>query len=118
MGGPDWEVKLGRLGSLLASQEASDNVIPSPRANASSLIDFFGKFNLSVKTLVACSGSHWIGQGRCFSVMFWLYNQSGSGRPNPAFEPKYREKQKKLCPLIVDQNVTGDLDATPLVFHN
>ncbi|KAB2617485.1 peroxidase 17-like [Pyrus ussuriensis x Pyrus communis] len=98
-GGPDWELKLVRLDSLSASQEASDNVMPSPRANASSLIDLFGKFNLSVKDLVAFSGSHWIGQGRCFSVMFRLYNQSGSGRPDPAFEPKYREKLKKALPF-------------------
>ncbi|TQD79466.1 hypothetical protein C1H46_034985 [Malus baccata] len=117
-GGPDWEVKLGRLDSLSASQEASDNIMPSPRANASSLIDLFAKFNLSVKDLVALSGSHSIGQGRCFSIMFRLYNQSGTGRPDPAFEPKYREKLNRLCPLNVDQNVTGDLDATPLVFDN
>ena len=111
-------MKLGRLDSLSASQEASDNVMPSPRANASSLIDLFAKFNLSVKDLVALSGSHSIGQGRCFSIMFRLYNQSGTGRPDPAFEPKYREKLNRLCPLNVDQNVTGDLDATPLVFDN
>lgn len=117
-GGPDWEVKLGRLDSLTASQEASDNIMPSPRANATFLIDLFGKFNLSVKDLVALSGSHSIGQGRCFSVMYRLYNQSGTGRPDPAFEPKFREKLYKLCPLNVDQNVTGDLDATPIIFDN
>ncbi|ONI02337.1 hypothetical protein PRUPE_6G191800 [Prunus persica] len=117
-GGPNWEVKLGRLDSLTASQEASDNIMPSPRANASLLIDLFGKFNLSVKDLVALSGSHSIGQGRCFSIMFRLYNQSGTGRPDPALEPKFREKLNKLCPLNVDQNVTGDLDATPFVFDN
>ncbi|KAM2225071.1 hypothetical protein FF2_018893 [Malus domestica] len=50
--------------------------------------------------------------------MFRLYNQSGSGKPDPVFELKYRDKLKKLCPLIMGQNVTGDLDATPLVFHN
>ncbi|XP_062006609.1 peroxidase 17-like [Rosa rugosa] len=117
-GGPDWQVKVGRLDSLTASQEASDNIMPSPRADAISLIDLFAKFNLSVKDLVALSGSHSIGQGRCFSIMFRLYNQSGTGRPDPAIEPKFREKLKKLCPLNVDQNVTGDLDATPIIFDN
>ncbi|KAA8546780.1 hypothetical protein F0562_003209 [Nyssa sinensis] len=69
-GGPHWEVKLGREDSLTASQEDSDNIMPSPRANASSLIDLFDKFNLSIKDLVALSGSHSIGKGRCFSIMF------------------------------------------------
>ncbi|KAM2668025.1 hypothetical protein EV2_019649 [Malus domestica] len=117
-GGPCWEVKLGRLDSLTASQEASDNIMPSPRSNATFLIDLFAKFNLSVKDLVALSGSHSIGKARCFSIMFRLYNQSGSGRPDPAIEPKFRQKLDKLCPLDVDQNVTGDLDATPVGFDN
>lgn len=117
-GGPDWEVRLGRLDSLTASQEDSNNIMPSPRANASSLIDLFQKFNLTVKDLVALSGSHSIGQGRCFSIMFRLYNQSGTGRPDPAIDPNYRQELNKLCPLDVDQNVTGNLDSSPLVFDN
>jgi len=117
-GGPDWEVRLGRLDSLSASQEDSNEIMPSPRANASALIDLFQKYNLSVKDLVALSGSHSVGQGRCFSIMFRLYNQSGSGRPDPAIDYGYREELERLCPLDVDQNVTGNLDSTPLVFDN
>ncbi|KAL4353505.1 hypothetical protein GQ457_06G043620 [Hibiscus cannabinus] len=117
-GGPDWEVRLGRKDSLTASQEESSNIMPSPRTNATSLIDLFSKYNLSVKDLVALSGSHSIGKARCFSIMFRLYNQSGSGKPDPAIEPGFREKLDKLCPLNVDQNVTGDLDATAQLFDN
>ncbi|XAR73428.1 Peroxidase [Bertholletia excelsa] len=117
-GGPSWEVKLGRKDSLTASQEDSNKIMPSPRANASYLIDLFRKFNLSVKDLVALSGSHSIGKGRCFSIVFRLYNQSGTGRPDPAIEPKFREKLDKLCPPGGDGNVTGDLDATPEIFDN
>ncbi|XP_050291226.1 peroxidase 17-like [Quercus robur] len=117
-GGPDWKVRLGRLDSLSPWLEESNEIMPSPRSNASYLIDLFKKFNLSVEDLVALSGTHSIGQARCFSIMFRLYNQSGTGRPDPAIEPKYREKLNKLCPTNVDQNVTGDLDATPRVFDN
>ncbi|KAK3042962.1 hypothetical protein RJ639_001038 [Escallonia herrerae] len=117
-GGPNWEVKLGRQDSLTASQEDSNNIMPSPRANATTLIDLFSKYNLSVKDVVSLSGSHSIGKARCFSIVFRLYNQSGSGRPDPAIEPRYREKLDKLCPLGGDGNVTGDLDATPEIFDN
>lgn len=117
-GGPDWEVKLGRKDSLIASQEDSNNIMPSPRSNASYLIDLFAKFNLSVEDMVALSGSHSIGQGRCFSIVFRLYNQSGSGRPDPTIEPAYRRDLNKLCPLGGDGNVTGNLDATPTMFDN
>ncbi|XP_022846905.1 peroxidase 17-like [Olea europaea var. sylvestris] len=117
-GGPNWEVKLGRRDSLTASQKDSDDIMPSPRANSTSLINLFSRFNLSVKDLVALSGSHSIGKGRCFSIVHRLYNQSGTGRPDPAFEPKFRKKLDKLCPLGGDGNVTGNLDATPKKFDN
>ncbi|XP_071740310.1 peroxidase 17 [Rutidosis leptorrhynchoides] len=117
-GGPNWEVKLGRKDSLTASQQDADDIMPSPRANATTLIDLFARFNLSIKDLVALSGSHSIGNGRCFSIVFRLYNQSGSGRPDPTIEPMYRQKLDKLCPPDGDGNVTGDLDFTPRIFDN
>ncbi|XP_057970586.1 peroxidase 17-like isoform X2 [Malania oleifera] len=117
-GGPFWDVKLGRKDSLTASQEDSNNIMPSPRANATTLIDLFRKFDLTVIDLVALSGSHSIGNARCFSIVFRLYNQSGTGKPDPTIEPKYRKKLDKLCPLGGDGNVTGDLDATPHLFDN
>ncbi|XP_038877971.1 peroxidase 17 [Benincasa hispida] len=117
-GGPNWAVRLGRLDSLTASQEDSNNIMPSPRANATYLIDLFNKYNLSVKDLVSLSGSHSIGQGRCFSVMFRLYNQSGTGQPDPAIEPSFREELFKRCPQGGDENVTVNLDSTPYVFDN
>ncbi|KAL2326515.1 hypothetical protein Fmac_025573 [Flemingia macrophylla] len=117
-GGPDWEVRLGRLDSLSASQNDSNNIMPSPRQNALGLIDLFQSFNLTVKDLVALSGAHSIGQGRCFSIMHRLYNQTGTGTPDPAIDPSYREELDRLCPLDVDQNVTGNLDSTPLAFDN
>ncbi|GJW22468.1 peroxidase 17 [Tanacetum coccineum] len=117
-GGPDWEVKLGRKDSLTASQKDSDDIMPSPRANASTLIDLFAKFDLSIKDLVALSGSHSIGNGRCFSIVHRLYNQTDDGRPDPSIEPRYRQKLDKLCPLGGDEEVIGDLDFTPRVFDN
>ncbi|XP_073149360.1 peroxidase 17 [Henckelia pumila] len=117
-GGPNWQVRLGRLDSLTASQEASNQIMPSPRANATSLLQLFARFNLSTKDLVALSGSHSIGKARCFSIVFRLYNQSGSGRPDPSIEPGFREKLDELCPLGGDDSVTGDLDATPERFDN
>lgn len=117
-GGPSWEVRLGRDDSLTASQEDSDNIMPSPRANASALIRLFAGLNLSVTDLVALSGSHSIGEARCFSIVFRLYNQSGSGRPDPHMDAAYRRALDALCPKGGDEEVTGDLDATPRVFDN
>ncbi|PIA52050.1 hypothetical protein AQUCO_01000140v1 [Aquilegia coerulea] len=117
-GGPNWEVKLGRKDSLTASQADSDKVMPSPRANATALIDLFSTFYLSIKDMVALSGSHSIGNGRCFSIIFRLYNQSGTGLPDPTIEPEFREKLDRLCPDGGDLEVIGNLDATPFKFDN
>ncbi|KAL5982268.1 hypothetical protein ACLOJK_016339 [Asimina triloba] len=117
-GGPSWEVKLGRKDSLTASQEDSNEIMPSPRANAISLINLFSSLNLSITDLVALSGSHSIGDGRCFSIVFRLYNQSGSGRPDPNMDPEFQAKLDQLCPQGADGNVTGGLDSTPRVFDN
>ncbi|KAJ6815996.1 putative peroxidase 17 [Iris pallida] len=117
-GGPTWDVKLGREDSLFASQADADRIMPSPRANASFLLSLFDQYNLSATDLVALSGSHSIGDGRCFSIVFRLYNQSGSGRPDPHLDPEFRAKLDTLCPRGGDGNVTGGLDATPARFDN
>lgn len=111
-------MRLGREDSLSASLDDANAIMPSPRANATSLIALFARFNLSIVDLVALSGSHSIGEGRCFSIVFRLYNQSGSGRPDPDMDPAYRAELDKLCPDGGDGNVTGGLDATPRVFDN
>jgi len=117
-GGPDWEVELGRLDILTSSQEDSDNIMPSATSNATTLIDLFQRFNLTVKDLVALSGSHFIGKARCFLIMTRLYNQSCSGKPDPTIDPGFKAKLDKQCPLDVDQNKTLNLDSTPVVFDN
>ncbi|XP_068637452.1 peroxidase 17 [Aristolochia californica] len=117
-GGPTWQVKLGRKDSLTANQEDSNRIMPSPRSNATYLVSLFHNYNLSVTDLVALSGSHSIGEGRCFSIIFRLYNQSGTGKPDPNMDHAYRKKLNCLCPLGGDGNVTGILDATPRVFDN
>lgn len=111
-------MKLGRKDSMTASLEDSNRIMPSPRSNASYLIDLFHGYNLSITDLVALSGSHSIGEGRCFSILFRLYNQSGSGRPDPHMDLKYRQELDELCPLRGDDEVTGGLDATPRLFDN
>ncbi|KAJ4966833.1 hypothetical protein NE237_018682 [Protea cynaroides] len=115
-GGPNWEIKLGREDSLTASQEDSNKIMPTFRSTASSLIDLFRKYDLSLKDLVALSGSHTIGKGHCVSIAFRLYNQSGTGRPDPTMEPKFWEKLSELC--RGDLRILGDLDATPELFDN
>ena len=56
LGGPNWNVKLGRRDARTASQAAANNGIPPPTSNLNSLISRFSALGLSTKDMVALSG--------------------------------------------------------------
>ncbi|KAG8471397.1 hypothetical protein CXB51_036238 [Gossypium anomalum] len=58
LGGPYWDVKLGRRDARTASQAAANNNIPSPSSNLNQLISRFSAHGLSPRDLVALSGSN------------------------------------------------------------
>ncbi|CAN1349013.1 Peroxidase 52 [Linum perenne] len=62
LGGPSWNVKLGRRDARTASQSAANNGIPPPTSNLNRLSSRFNALGLSNRDLVALSGSHTIGQ--------------------------------------------------------
>ena len=57
LGGPKWDVKLGRRDSKTASLSAANSgVIPPPTSTLSNLINRFKAKGLSTKDMVALSG--------------------------------------------------------------
>jgi peroxidase len=56
LGGPNWNVKLGRRDARTASQAAANNNIPPPSSNLNQLISFFSNAGLSTRDMVALSG--------------------------------------------------------------
>lgn len=56
LGGPNWNVKLGRRDARTASQLAANNSIPPPTSNLDFLISNYNSFGLSIRDLVALSG--------------------------------------------------------------
>ncbi|PPD80599.1 hypothetical protein GOBAR_DD22464 [Gossypium barbadense] len=56
LGGPYWDVKLGRRDARTASQAAANNNILSPSSNLNQLISRFSAHGLSPRDLVALSG--------------------------------------------------------------
>ncbi|XP_020995669.1 peroxidase 53-like [Arachis duranensis] len=63
--GPTWQVPLGRRDSETASFDLANSDIPGPRSNLPQLISAFQKKGLDMNDLVALSGAHTIGRGRC-----------------------------------------------------
>lgn len=108
LGGPNWDVKLGRRDSKTASLTKANNDIPPPSSSLSNLISKFAAQGLSAKDMVALSGAHTIGQARCTNFRAHIYNDKNidASFATTALQP--------VCPRA---NGTGDNNLAPLDMH-
>ncbi|KAK7372556.1 hypothetical protein VNO80_05938 [Phaseolus coccineus] len=114
LGGPSWNVKLGRRDSRTASQSAANNGIPPPTSNLNQLISRFNSLGLSPKDLVALSGAHTIGQARCTTFRARIYNETN-------IDTSFAHIRQSTCPPNSGSgdNNLAPLDlATPTFFDN
>ncbi|KAB5530237.1 hypothetical protein DKX38_020318 [Salix brachista] len=115
LGGPNWNVKLGRRDSKTASLSAANSgIIPPPTSTLSNLINRFKNKGLSVKDMVALSGSHTIGQARCSSFRARIYNETN-------IDSSFAATRKKSCPFPgpSGNSKLAPLDVqTPTAFDN
>ncbi|XP_064959854.1 peroxidase 72-like [Musa acuminata AAA Group] len=119
VGGPYWEVPLGRRDSLGASIQGSNNHIPAPNNTLQTIITKFKLKGLDLVDLVALSGSHTIGQSRCTSFRQRLYNQTGNGLADFTLDPAYAASLRSRCPRSGgDQNLFPLDLVSPTKFDN
>ncbi|XP_021296930.1 peroxidase 4-like [Herrania umbratica] len=104
LGGPSWDVKLGRRDARTASQAAANNSIPAPTSNLNRLISRFNALGLSTRDLVALSGSHTIGQARCTSFRPRIYNERN-------IDSSFAQTRQGNCPRATG---SGDNNLAPL----
>ncbi|XP_028782291.1 peroxidase P7 [Neltuma alba] len=112
LGGPSWEVPLGRRDSTTASRLAANNSIPAPFLSLTALKSNFAGHGLSVKDLVVLSGAHTIGLARCVQFRAHIYNDSN-------IEASFARSLQSKCPRRGNDNVLAPLDfQTPTHFDN
>ncbi|KAJ1401130.1 Secretory peroxidase [Sesbania bispinosa] len=104
LGGPSWDVKLGRRDARTASRSAANNGIPPPTSNLNQLISRFNALGLSTKDLVALSGGHTIGQARCTNFRARIYNETN-------IESSFARTRQSSCPRSTG---SGDNNLAPL----
>lgn len=107
LGGPYWDVKVGRRDGRSTSVTAANNGIPPPTSNLSRLISRFNALGLSTKDLVALSGAHTIGQARCTSFRAHVYNETN-------IDTYLAATRQSNCPRTQG---SGDNNLAPLDFH-
>ncbi|KAG1338116.1 peroxidase 4 [Cocos nucifera] len=104
LGGPNWDVKLGRRDSTTASLSGANNNIPPPNSSLSNLISKFAAQGLSTRDMVALSGSHTIGQARCTNFRAHIYNDTD-------IDSSFAKTRQANCPST---SGSGDNNLAPL----
>ncbi|XP_062184883.1 peroxidase 2-like [Phragmites australis] len=104
LGGPTWDVELGRRDSTTASLDDANNDLPAPTFNLSDLIKAFSKKGLNANDMIALSGGHTIGQARCVNFRGRLYSETN-------LDASLASSLKPRCPSSTG---TGDDNTSPL----
>ncbi|KAK7272428.1 hypothetical protein RJT34_29016 [Clitoria ternatea] len=102
VGGPKWEVAVGRRDARTASQSAANNELPSPFSDMTTLISMFAAKGLNAPDVVALSGAHTIGQAQCRFFRDRIYNETN-------IDPNFATFRMSNCP-----SSGGDTNLSPL----
>ncbi|XP_074287154.1 peroxidase P7-like [Silene latifolia] len=112
LGGPTWEVQLGRRDSTTANRTAANLLIPAPSSNITVLTSNFANVGLTFEDLVALSGAHTIGFARCATFRQRIYGDFD-------ISPSFAESLRSKCPREGNDTVLQGLDLkTPSHFDN
>ncbi|RLM99544.1 peroxidase 4-like isoform X3 [Panicum miliaceum] len=114
LGGPTWDVKVGRRDSTTASFSGANNNIPPPTSGLANLTSLFAAQGLSQEDMVALSGAHTIGLARCTNFRAHVYNDTN-------IDGAFARTRQSGCPRTAGSgdNNLAPLDLqTPTVFEN
>ena len=119
LGGPTWNVPLGRKDSRFAAdKESTTNSLPSPNDNLGALVAMFGELGLDARDMTALSGAHTVGMANCEHYRGRIYGTSDN---EYTIDPSFAAARRQTCP---PQGPYGDagkapFDAlTPMKFDN
>ncbi|KAK3442844.1 hypothetical protein EUGRSUZ_B03091, partial [Eucalyptus grandis] len=119
VGGPYWDVPLGRKDSRTAGYELA-SAIPTADESLPSIISKFLFQGLSVTDMVALAGAHTVGMARCENFRARIYGDfEATSGASPASEA-YLGHLKSVCPPIGggNNNVAPMDSVTPNLFDN
>ncbi|KAL0446754.1 UNVERIFIED_CONTAM: Lignin-forming anionic peroxidase [Sesamum latifolium] len=113
VGGPSWNVRLGRRDSTTASRSQANTDLPGPLAGLDALISSFANKGLSARDMVALSGAHTIGQAQCFLFRGRIYSNGTD------IDAGFDSTRRRQCPQTGGDGNLAALDlVTPNSFDN
>ncbi|XP_050382730.1 peroxidase 63-like [Argentina anserina] len=97
MGGPYYNVPLGRRDGKSSRAAAVPGTLPLPTMSVSDLITLFGSRGFSAQEMVALSGAHTIGFSHCKEFTAAIYNYSRAEQSDPVYNPRYAAGLRNAC---------------------
>ncbi|XP_077215282.1 peroxidase 41-like [Tasmannia lanceolata] len=97
VGGPHYNVLLGRKDGLISQASRVEGNIPRGNMSISEILSIFATKGFTTQETVALSGAHTIGFSHCKEFVSRIYNYSKLSDFDPSMNPRYAEGLKKVC---------------------
>ncbi|KAI7741384.1 hypothetical protein M8C21_000844 [Ambrosia artemisiifolia] len=97
MGGPFYNVKLGRRDGRVSRAPRAQNTLPTPTMSMNRIIRIFKSIGFSVQEMVALTGAHTIGFSHCSQISSDIYNYSRTSQFDPSYNPRYASGLRNAC---------------------
>ena len=111
MGGPSWNMPVGRKDSRWADKDGAEN-LPSPHDNFTTLVSEFEKHGLNARDMIALSGAHTVGMAKCKN-----YRDRVNDYAN--IDPSFAATRQQTCPAGDSDGGMAPFDEqTPMRFDN
>ncbi|GLT34544.1 hypothetical protein SLA2020_090530 [Shorea laevis] len=119
VGGPYWDVPLGRKDSRTAGYDLANSNLPSASEGLLSILSKFIYQGLSVTDTVALLGAHTIGMARCVNFRARIYGDFETTSDKTPISETYLSNLKSICPATGgDNNIAAMDNVTPNLFDN
>ncbi|XVE84996.1 hypothetical protein DITRI_Ditri17bG0056800 [Diplodiscus trichospermus] len=120
VGGPFYEVLLGRKDSKVSDPSMVESNIPKATTPISQSLSLFSDKGFSVEETVALIGAHTIGFSHCKEFANRIFNFSKTSEYDPAYNPTFAHELRNFCANYTkapDMSVFNDV-LTPKKFDN
>ncbi|THG22687.1 hypothetical protein TEA_011554 [Camellia sinensis var. sinensis] len=99
MGGPYYNVLLGRRDGLVSKSTLVEGNLPRPTMSMTQIINIFSSKGFSIGEMVALSGAHTIGFSHCkeFSTNIYNYTMNPSSMSDPSYNPRFADGLRQAC---------------------
>ena len=97
VGGPFYEVRLGRKDSFISNISHVHGMLPNQKMSMEEIIEVFKKKGFSIQEMVALIGSHTIGFSHCKEFASRIYTYNSSTGVDPTLNLDYANGLKMFC---------------------